>query len=174
MRIAELQHHAVRHCSCFKGLKSFKEKNEITYTSWKLFPTSPTHISLKSVSHYFFLATKSCPLLFPNVPLLCQDNLSQTGAFRRNGSLQKWEGGGESHRKGPGRAELNEFHIWIGTRSWRTHEKLRRECVPNSSPKPKNKILIFRSWRRSLVERMHQLTFHTKCLLTAKGKLTTN
>lgn len=97
-RIAELQHHALRHCSCFKGLESFKEKNEITYTSWKLFPTSPTHISLKSVSHYFFLATKSCSSLFPNVPLLCQDNLSQTGAFRRNRSLQKWGGGNPTEK----------------------------------------------------------------------------
>ena len=45
------------------------------------------------------LATESCPLLFPNVPLLCQDNLSQTGTFRRNRSLQKWEGGGNPTKK---------------------------------------------------------------------------
>lgn len=45
------------------------------------------------------LGNEELPSLISQCPFLCQDNLSQTVAFRRNRSLQKWEGGGNPTEK---------------------------------------------------------------------------
>lgn len=67
----ELEYQAIRAPSCILELKSLKKKKEWDHLHFSKtaglseLPTSPTHISLKSVRHYFCLATKSALSYFP-------------------------------------------------------------------------------------------------------------
>jgi hypothetical protein len=151
---------------CFVGLKSFKERNEITYTAQRLtsalsFPMFPPTLLWGQRGTTSAWQQKSYPLLFPNVPFFAKI------IFPRQGH----SGGIEVSRNGEGRREITQkrpwqhsvkwFKVWLGTGCWHTHKKTRRVCVPNSFPKQsKQKIKIFRLWGRMLVESIKQLIFH--------------
>lgn len=139
------------------GLKSSKERNELTCTAHSLrrskLPTAPAHVQQGTTSAW---RQRSRLSDFPMPLLLCQDNLSQTGIFRRNRSLQKWGWVGMwwgSHRKGPGSTPSDDSML-----GWRpaaeTH--MRRSAAWELSNYNGSKVDIC---GRMLLERIKRLIF---------------
>lgn len=105
-RIDELECHTLRHPSCSLGLKSFKEKNEITYTSGKLWdslscPLLPLTFLWSQRGTTSAWQQRAALSSFPVSPFFAKIIFPRQG---RSDGIEVSRRRGESHRKGLGSA----------------------------------------------------------------------